>query len=399
MKDFIKIENPKSCCGCGACVSVCPRDAVAMKEDEAGFIYPSVDEALCVKCGKCAEVCVFTQKNKGANGDPAVYAAATEDKDVLLESSSGGIFTELANAVLDKGGTVFGAAWTNEMSVSHIPVESKAELEKLRGSKYVQSVTGDTFRQAKKLLEGGRYVCFSGTPCQIAGLKAYLGRDYEKLLTIDIICHGVPSMKMLRDDLAYVYGGDLSEIDRIKFRDKRYGWGTKGSILSGSSRTKYDPGTSPYYFYFLKGEVYRESCYNCRFPSEGRQGDITLGDYWGIRQELIKLMGEADPDKGISCVLVNTGKGAQWFKSIENNLHLTLSDRKSVEKHNKQLTAPSAPLPEHRELLEGYLKNGYSAFREGYKKHFKDHVIRTAKNMIPPKVKRGLNDFLSKVKG
>ncbi|MCR4615785.1 MAG: Coenzyme F420 hydrogenase/dehydrogenase, beta subunit C-terminal domain [Clostridiales bacterium] len=399
MKDFIKIQEPRECCGCGACVNVCPRDAISMKEDRAGFIYPEVDETLCVKCGKCAEVCVFTEKLRGANGEPSVYAAATADKSVLMESSSGGIFTELANAVLDKGGAVFGAAWTDDLAAAHICVEDNAELKKLRGSKYVQSSTGDTFRQVKELLKEGRYVCYSGTPCQIAGLKAFIGEDCDLLLTADVICHGVPSTKMLRDDLSYVSGGKVSQISDIRFRDKSFGWGTNGSFLADGSKIKYNSGCSPYYFYFLKGEVYRESCYNCRFPGEGRQGDITLGDYWGVRQELISGMGSVDPDMGISCVLVNTEKGKKWLESVEGRLAITPSDRKTAEKRNGQLTRPSVPLPEHETLLNGYIEKGYTAFTDGYKKHFKDHVIRTVKNMIPSKTKRRINEFIEKIKG
>ena len=396
MNNHIIIENPGKCCGCGACVNVCPRDAIAMRADKAGFLYPAVDPALCVECGKCVGVCVFPEKQKGANGEPAVYAAAIKDSAVLRESSSGGVFTALAEAVLEEGGAVFGAAWTDDLAVAHIGVDNKADLAKLRGSKYVQSETGDTFRQVKALLTEGRQVFYTGTPCQIAGLKAYLGRDYENLLTADLVCHGVPSLRMLRDDLAYVSGGDVSRIRDIRFRDKRYGWGTKGSFVSGGSTVKYSADNSPYYFYFLKGEVYRESCYRCRFPSEGRQGDITLGDYWGVRQELIGRMGGADPDLGISCVLVNTERGKRRLEAVGHSLRIAPSDRQSAEKRNRQLTSPSVPLPEHKALLNGYLENGYAAFRDGYKKHVKDHLVRTAKNMVPAKIKRKINEVLAK---
>ncbi|MBR2590418.1 MAG: Coenzyme F420 hydrogenase/dehydrogenase, beta subunit C-terminal domain [Clostridia bacterium] len=394
MKEYIAIERAEQCCGCGACVSACARDAITMKEDEAGFMYPAVDESLCVKCGRCKDVCVFAEKGAGANAAPQVYAAAHKNKNIQKTSSSGGLFSALAQAVLDKGGAVFGAAWAEDMTLAHICVQNEKELAKLRGSKYVQSMTGTTFREAKKMLEEGRYVCYSGTPCQIAGLKAYLGKDYENLLTVDIICHGVPSMKMLQDDLKYVAGENYSKITDVKFRDKRYGWGVKGSVRTADATLKYNAGTSPYYFYFLKGEVYRESCYHCRFPAEGRQGDITLGDYWGIRTDLIKKMGDVNPDWGISCVLVNNEKGKQWFKQCEKALTLISTDRQSVEKRNKQLTSASKPLPEHEELLQGYIRNGYAAYQSGYKKHLKDHIIRGIKNMIPPQVKRKINDIL-----
>ena len=204
MTNHILIEKTEQCCACGACVNTCPRNAIQMKEDAAGFLFPSVDESLCVNCGLCVKVCTFTEKGAGAHGEPEVFAAALKDQDVLRESSSGGVFSALANAVLDRGGVVFGAAWTEDLALKHIAVENKADLQKLRGSKYAQSSTGTTFRDVKKILAEGRTVLYSGTPCQIAGLKAYLGTDPENLLTADLVCHGVPSQRMLRDDLQHV---------------------------------------------------------------------------------------------------------------------------------------------------------------------------------------------------
>ena len=394
MKNYIKVDDEKNCCGCFACVNSCAKGAITMKEDKAGFIYPSVDEELCVSCGKCVDVCVFNKKGVGAAGEPEVYAAVTKDGEILSQSSSGGIFTPLASAVIERGGAVFGAAWNEDFSLEHICVENKEDLKKLRGSKYVQSSINDSFKKAKDILKEGREVCFCGTPCQIAGLKAFLGKDYENLLTIDLVCHGVPSMKMLRDDLKAVTGDKYPQIKDIKFRDKTNDWATKGTVFTENSSIRYDAGTSPYYFYFLKGEIYRESCYNCRFPSEGRQGDITLGDYWGIKENLIAKLENANPDKGISCVLVNTEKGKKWFDEIENSVAFALSDRKDAEKRNGQLVRCSQPLPEHETLLGGYIEKGYAAYREGYKKHTKDHIIRGVKNIIPRKIKRKVNDVL-----
>ena len=394
MRKHITIENAELCCGCGACLNACNLGAITMKEDKAGFIYPFVDTYSCVECGKCVDVCAFTKKGEGANGEIAVYAAASKNEEVLKSSSSGGIFTELAKGILKNGGVVFGAAWSDDFTLKHICVENEQDLEKLRGSKYVQSNTADTFCRAKKILDEGRQVCFSGTPCQISGLKAFLKNDYENLFTVDLVCHGVPSMKMLKDDLKYVLNNKYSQIKNISFRDKSYGWGTKGSIQLDNSKIKYNAGNSPYYFYFLKGEVYRESCYNCRFSLENRQGDITIGDYWGIKLDLVSQMGDVNADLGVSCVLVNTEKGEKWLDSIKNNVLLAESSRKAVQKRNHQLTAPSVPLPEHKTLLNGYIENGYSSFKAGYKKHIKDHIIRTIKNMIPAKLKRKINDLI-----
>jgi len=395
MKNCINIESKKDCCGCSACLNACPKGAISMKEDEAGFIFPEVDENLCISCGKCKKVCVFGEKNIGAaEGEPEVYAAVSNDKEVLETSSSGGIFTVLANSVLESGGAVFGAAWSDDLTLHHVCVEDKNYLEKLRGSKYVQSSTEDTFSQAKAILNDGRSVLYCGTPCQIAGLKAFLGKDYENLLTVDIICHGVPSLKMLHDDLKAVAGDKYANIKDVKFRDKSKGWAVKGAITTDGKLIKYDAGTSPYYFFFLKGGIYRESCYNCRFPSENRQGDITLGDYWGVPLALVDEMGDVNPDKGISCVLVNTEKGKEYFELIKPSISFAKSSRESAEKRNKQLTACSTHLPEHETLLAGYVEKGYSAYKEAYGKHTKDHIIRGVKNMIPAKIKRKINDIM-----
>ena len=399
MKDCIKIENPKECCGCGACKNICPKNAITMEENEMGFFYPVVDEELCINCGLCKTVCVFSDKHTGENKEASVYAAASKNTDTLMSSSSGGLFTELASAVIDKGGAVFGAAWSEDFSLHHIAVTKKSDLNMLRGSKYVQSSTDDTYSQAKKMLDNGMYVCYCGTPCQIAGLKAFLKKDYDKLLTLDLICHGVPSVKMLQQDLEYVSKKKKINITDVKFRDKGYGWGVTGSLSNGTSKVKYDSGVSPYYFYFLNGEIYRESCYNCRFPSEGRQGDITLGDYWGINQELVKQMGDVDLDKGVSCILVNSEKGRQWINQIKDSLFITSSDRKSAEKRNKQLTHASVPTPEHNALSAMYKEKEYEAFVYWYKKNYKKHIIHFIKSLIPRKTRRRLMQVYSKIKG
>lgn len=396
MENHIVINSPKDCCGCAACLNVCPKDAIVMVEDEVGFVYPQVQSDRCVNCGLCKRVCTFNQAHVGETEERSVYAGVISDVETLKQSSSGGVFSALANAVFEKGGVVFGAAWESDFSLAHFAARNAEELEKLRGSKYVQSAIGTTFREAKTLLDAGTIVCYSGTPCQISGLKAYLGKEYDNLLTVDIICHGVPSVKLLKDDLRCVSGKEPSELSDVKFRDKSFGWGTKGSITAADKKIKYNAGTSPYYFYFLKGEVYRESCYHCRFPAEKRQGDITLGDYWGIGDELAKKLGGIDPELGVSCVLVNTEKGEAWLDAAKKSLHLAASDRKSIERRNGQLTHHSTPLPEHEKLLAGYKANGFSVFRNGYKKYVKDHIMREIKNLIPSKIKRKINGFLSR---
>ena len=394
MKSYIQIENPQDCCGCGACANACPCGAISMREDAAGFLYPAVDEAICVGCGKCKTVCVFGKEKVGAGGEAQVYAARSKDRKTLSASSSGGLFTELAVAVLAKGGAVFGAAFDDDLALRHICVTSEEELDRLRGSKYVQSDTGDAFSQVRELLKAGKRVLYVGTPCQIAGLKAYLSTDDENLLTADLICHGVPSVKMLREDIGRIAQKKKIEVKEVKFRDKQYGWGVVGSLSDGGKKVRYYEGNSPYYFYFLGGANYRESCYVCRFPSEGRQGDITLGDYWGISDELVKVLGGEDVDRGVSCILVNTEKGKRALDEIKDKIALAPTDRQSVEKRNKQLTGHSVRTPKHDRLMRRYAEVGYDAFAESYKKAHKQRAVIFVKRLVPKKIKRKLAKLL-----
>ena len=220
---MITINNKHNCCGCSACVQACPKQCISFEEDEQGFRYPLVDKAICVDCGMCEKVCPVL--NAGEPRQPlAVYAAINPNEEIRKESSSGGIFTALAESVLDEGGVVFGARFNDQWEVVHAYTESKEGLAPFRGSKYVQSRVGETYRQTKVFLQQGRKVMYTGTPCQIAGLKRYLGKEYDQLLTVDVVCHGVPSPMVWRDYLRDITSDNLPQIASINFRDKSTGW-------------------------------------------------------------------------------------------------------------------------------------------------------------------------------
>lgn len=316
----------------------CPKQCILMREDTEGFLYPEVDEDICIDCGLCEKVC--PELNQGEpKTPPIVYAAMAKDEILRRSSSSGGIFSLLAESVIDEGGVVFGSAFNERWEAGHTIVEDKESLARLRGSKYMQSVVGNTFSQAKDFLEKGCHVLYSGTPCQIAGLKKYLGKDYENLLTVDVICHGVPSPKVWRlylDELLRTKCGagknsvhflnEIPVIQDISFRDKADGWKKYGILIritdfksakntvSQSVQEYRELFTDNVFFrLFLENVILRPSCYDCPAKSGKSGSDITLGDFWGIE----KLRPEFDDDKGCSLLAVNTESGREAIEKIE----------------------------------------------------------------------------------
>ena len=331
---MIEITDKSQCCGCTACVSVCPKMCIAMKEDEEGFLYPEADASLCIGCGLCEKVCPVLHQGD-ARKPLAVYAAKNRDENVRMASSSGGIFSLLAERVIDDGGVVFGARFDDNWEVIHDFAETKEKLVAFRGSKYVQSCMESCFVQAKRFLDGGRKVLFTGTSCQIAGLKNYLRKDYENLLAVDVVCHGVPSPEAWRKYLKEIsasQGGDNSallcgnyaerRIQKINFRSKSTGWkqfsfalAFKGTSTKGEQNAvliSHKFTEDPYMKVFLSNISLRPSCYSCPSKAGKSQSDITIADFWGIN----RVMPEFDDDKGVSLVLVYSEKGMQFCKSL-----------------------------------------------------------------------------------
>ena len=308
---MIALRDKSKCTGCTACAEICPLNCVAMVPDEDGFLYPEIDRDMCAGCGRCETVCPVEDPVPRANTVEQSYGLRAKDLDLRLNSSSGGAFSLLAETVLAQGGAVFGAAMAPDCkSVRHVMAENMEELAPLRGSKYLQSELGDTFRRVKAELVR-RPVLFSGTPCQVDGLNAYLGRGYENLLTVEVICHGAPTPKLWEKYIKDIEQRSGSQAERVNFRDKRYGWSSYMLCVKAGGR-EYGQKIDDYMRMFLRDLCLRPSCYQC--PSKGleRSADLTIADFWGIGN----VVPELDDDKGTSLVLVHTEKGQAALEAI-----------------------------------------------------------------------------------
>ena len=364
-----KIIDTKRCTGCHACFDACPKGCISMESDKEGFLRPVIDEKTCISCGKCQSVCPVI-KEKAEKPAPKAYAVKSLIEDVRAESSSGGVFSLLAEAVLEKGGVVFGAAFDENFSVHHIYIENQEDLYKLRGSKYVQSRIGNAYKEAKQFLEAGRQVLFSGTPCQIAGLRAFLGREYENLILQDIICHGVPSPKVWEMYKAYREEKTGSKIKKVSFREKESGWKTSSVSIQFANGETYIENLQKdiYMKAFLRNLDLRKSCYACHEKTVGRQSDITLADFWGIE----KVMPEMDDDRGTSLVLIHSEKGETLFSALRDKMNMheveineairhNSAAYKSVEKPIKRAAFLKNVTAENfTETVEKHLKKGYA---------------------------------------
>lgn len=374
-KDAMIFNDKKSCCGCGVCAMVCPKQAIAMEEDAFDFLYPRLKKENCISCGLCERICAF-QKQPNNDRPKAVYALSRKDTQRLMDSASGGVFAGIAEQWIEQGGVVFGVALLQRggiLTPSHTMAQTKEELLLLLGSKYVQSDLGTAYSDTQNLLDSGRKVLFSGTPCQIAGLKSWLKKDYPGLVTIDLVCHGVPSAEMFQDYLAVESKKLGYPIQDFRFRDKEKGWGLNAKLIyseQGKEKCVCVPSNqSSYYELFLRGEIYRESCYHCPYANTHHPADLTIGDYWGIEQEHPSYLtpdGTLDQKAGVSMLMVNTTKGAEAFETYKDVFWYYSSTFECVSKHNEQLNHPSSPGSHREELLRLYQKKGYRAVDRWY---------------------------------
>lgn len=353
-----------------------------MISNEEGFWYPQIIKDQCIKCGLCQRICPIINKwNPSLSQITKVIIAQNKNETIRLNSSSGGIFSLLAEYIIDQGGVVFGAAFSDDFrSVHHICVDNKNDLEKLRGSKYVQSKIGDTYQRTKEYLDGGRIVFFTGTPCQIGGLYSFLRKNYNNLFTHDIICHGVPSPIVWEKYVEYRERKAASKAQQVFFRHKKYGWKSFSMAIGFSNNTKYirTLQEDPYMRLFLSNSCLRPSCYDCSFKTESRQADITLADFWGVQYTAPKM----DDDKGTSLLIIHSEKGVNLMKSISSFIVSQDIDMGDVLRYNPALIQ-SAKKNVHREAL--------------FERIASNDIEDIVNDLFPIKLKSKVKSVLSKI--
>ena len=355
------LADKEQCTGCAACANKCPRQCIKMADDELGFKYPVINLDECIGCNACTNVCpVLHTESSVKNKYNDIYAAWSTDDNLRDSSSSGGIFSELAKDILKSGGVVFGAAFNEAFLVEHIFVDDINMLYKLRGSKYLQSDMSMSYREVQSCLKQGRKVLFCGTPCQVAALKQYLNCDQENLLSVDFICHGVPSPKVWKDYLLYqnkLYNKDIRQLLSINMRSKVSGW----SRYNYSMAFEYSDGEKRYIhnqdnlFMKLFGGDYilRESCFECQFKGFERVSDITLGDFWGIWN----IDSEMDDNKGTSLVIVHNQKGSSAIADIKERTNIKPMSKDEALRENPSIVV-SANHNENRNMIIDKIKSG-----------------------------------------
>lgn len=356
------ICDKEKCNGCFACNNICPKKAISMTEDNNGFIYPKIDTSKCINCNLCKKVCP-SLNNPLFNKPDKCYAIQNKDPKELSKSSSGGAATLFVNYFLQKNWIVYSSVYESGFRINHIRIKDKNNMNNMRGSKYVHSYINNTYALAKKDLLNNKNVLFIGTPCQIAGLKSFLIKDYDNLYTIDLICHGVPSQSYLKDELTKKVS--LKEIKDIKFR-----YNNTFAISINDGHLLSTLNDSLYYNAFMNGLIYRENCYSCIYAGPNRCSDITIGDFWGLHESSILY---DKKDQGVSVVLINSTKGNELFDNIKNNSIYEERDISEAIQGNSQLRAPVKKPNNYDKFKRDYIKLG---FEKSYKKNYYQYYLK-----------------------
>lgn len=334
---MVKITEKGACSGCSACVAVCPKKCITMQPDSMGFLYPVVDIESCIHCGLCETVCTIKSNVATANTDtPKAYAVVGKDDNIRKRSSSGGAFFLLAAYILSRGGVVFGATFDDTFhSVRHVAVSMMDDLKKLQSSKYLQSKMGAVYTEVKVFLEEGRMVLFTGTPCQVDGLRAFLKKDYDNLFLQDIVCHGVPAPAVWDAYLGSLERKYGAKAKSVSFREKIPGWKNYSfSVDFGNGKVfSQKSAENPYMRVFLRDYDLRPSCYQCMHKGSERNADITLADLWGAEHICPTL----DDNKGTSLVVIHSPKGKKLFENIEQDIVFHTIELKTAIQFNSSM--------------------------------------------------------------
>lgn len=390
-----EICSTSDCTACSACMNICPKDAISMEEDGcAGYVYPKVNADRCIDCELCKRICP-TLNPPNLRTPLTAYAARSKDDAQYMASASGGAAYAFASVILAKGGVVYGCEMKSWCTIVHQRYETLDSAGRMRGSKYVQSSLGFSMRNVQKDLEQGRQVLFTGTPCQVAGLRRYLRKEYDNLYSIDLVCHGVPSQKLLRDNvesMCHCYGQTPTDSLKVWFREKsrhtsaNANWLRYGVFLSEHAIPvcEQELPKNDYISAFMSGLIFRDSCYKCPYAQEKRCGDVTVADYWGLKSDC-----KVPHPAGISLLLPTTEKGMQLISETKDRLCIEERTVGEAVNGNGQLLAPSRMPLNRPDFFNDYKTIGQLA----YKKHLKAY----RKSIIHKKIRRLLSSWLSRI--
>lgn len=359
---YLETDKKEQCSGCTACMSICPKNAIIMVEDDEGFKYPKIDKSKCINCGMCVKICPNVKKDE-SNSIKATYGVKHKSNQERTTSRSGGVFIALSDYILSLDGVVYGAQLNKDFSVSHNRAENKKERDNFKGSKYIQSDMGNIIEQVKQDLVNNRKVLFSGTACQVAGVKSCIPRNLqENLYTCDLICHGVPSKKVFNDFLKFIEKISGKKIKEFNFRDKKFGWAPHYETATFEDGTQL---TTQYFRNLFYGHnILRPACYECNFANVHRPADITIADFWGIENIAPEFLDEI----GVSLTIINNEKGQKWFENSKQDLDFINCNIEECIKATYTLNQPT-PRPETREKF----------WKEYKTKEFKEIVEKYAK--------------------
>lgn len=386
---MIEITDKKNCTGCGACINACPLHIIKFEEDEEGFIYPHIDNDKCINCHLCEKSCPMLKERASLcpniNGFPHFFAGQLIKKEELFTVSSGGAFWAFSQTIIDKGGVVYGAVQENVDEIYHFRAKDKNGIERIRRSKYFQSDTRLTMSRVKEDLKKGLLVLYSGTGCQIAGLKAFLGKDYSNLITCDVVCHGVPSRKVWKKYREEKEKREGKKIKELIFRDKSAGWShNQYKITYVDGKVEKEASTLQlFHAGYLKGLFYRPSCGTCRFASLPRVSDITLADYWQYQGQFR----QSEFDMGVSLITINTNKGESLLKESSYYLSFEPTERELAIKSCRHLDEHPSENPNRALFFELFENRGYYAAAKKY-------IQNRGFAMVIKRIKNRLYNFL-----
>lgn len=375
---MIRIDRKENCTGCQACSVSCPKNCITMSDDHEGFLYPQIDSDKCIDCHLCEKICPVYSTEKRINQILSAVVAINKDDETRLASTSGGVFYLLARHIIESGGCVFGAALSSDLKVHHICIDAISEIKLLQGSKYVQSDVENSYQEVKKQLQSKRTVMFSGTPCQIAGLVRYLGKTYDNLITLDIVCHGIPSPYTFKTYLEYLQNKHRVKIKTCSFRNKKEGWRDYSfEYLTDTGKVFYESRyRSGFLLSFLKNYTLRPSCYECKFKGMKKDSDITLADCWTIK----KYYPDMDDDKGVSLVYINSQKGKELFYHVQDKM--TYHKLDSIDDNASLLLSAERPV-DRDSFWENLNNHGWEWVKKEYfNEPFHASLIRFAKRII-----------------